>query len=69
MLAVMTFLFLFPLAALLYGSAPKTHPRHIGSIDPNTDVAAVVAGESIIIQIDLAACTIRWSLIFNNTVG
>lgn len=28
---------------LLFGSAPKTHPRHIGSIDPNTDVVAVVA--------------------------
>ncbi|PIK49996.1 putative pyruvate dehydrogenase (acetyl-transferring) kinase isozyme 2, mitochondrial [Apostichopus japonicus] len=28
---------------LLFGSAPKTHPRHIGSIDPNTDVVSVVA--------------------------
>ena len=33
------------IAALLFASTPKTHPSHIGSVDPHCNVVTIIQGK------------------------
>lgn len=55
--------FFFILALLFGGDINPAHPKHIGSIDPNCDVAEVVKGKMKLILL-LKSPNLKYSDIF-----